>query len=145
MGIQTVAGTLAGYSKHHIVRFNEDTGEVKPIRLKGRWLYVRKCERSSLLQGIAIPDCSRDNTNCAVVLGIGEQSGTRERLSKTDREKWRKCRDWVPCVNVDDIEPGVTRVMCPDDHDWGIHRVDAYDKDEYRVYDCIPFAILNEE
>lgn len=135
----TIAGVSLGLTKHHVVRLDRDTGETNPVRIKGRWLYLRKCKRGETWDGIVLTDRVRDDTNCAVVLAMGDGCGVKHKLSADER----KLPEMTDSIFWGDRQP-MFKVMCPDSHPWGIRR-SCYDKNEYFVHECVVFGVVDEE
>ncbi len=56
---------------------NHDTETAQSVRLQGWWVYVRMTERAEQLDGIYLPEKSRDEHTCTYeVIGVGEMVGT---------------------------------------------------------------------
>ena len=147
MVIISMAGVLMGRGRDQVVRCDEETGEVEQtVTVRGRWLYVRKCRREEMAEGIVLPDTFRDNTAFCLVLAVGSGCGKNEKDTLRHRPETlamkRKQRDWVPCVNTDDIQPGTTVCLFPDDHESGIMR-SPYDHDEYFIDETIAKCMIS--
>ena len=149
MAIKTVAGALLGEGRNCVVRYDDELSEViARISLRGRWLYTRKCQRDEQIGGIYLPDFSRANTAFALVLGVGDRCDKNEKWfrqhTKAELRLLRAKRDWMPQVCTDAIVPGETRILCPDDHDWGIMR-SPYEHDEYFIHECIAKCFIDKD
>ena len=132
--MDSVAGTSVGLSRHHIVRVSPRTGRPQKWKILGRWVYVAKCRRGEAMGGIVLPDKSRDDSVFGLILAFGEECGKWHAGSKEQRKK----RDWQPSVNWDGVDV-LDRVMCPDDHEWGIRR-SPFGKNEFLVDECVVLA-----
>ena len=56
---------------------DHDTETAREIRIQGWWVYLRLTERAEQLDGIYLPQKSRDEHTCTYeVIGIGEMVGT---------------------------------------------------------------------
>ncbi len=147
--IKTVAGALYGDNKHTICRYDTENDRiVDVVAVRGRWLYVQKCRRPEMWGGIVLPDDTRDDTTFALVLAVGAGCGSDERKTLAHEPallaERRKLRGWLPQIELGEITPGKTRVLCPDDHEWGIMR-SPYDENEYFVHECIPLGVWDDE
>ena len=147
--VKTIAGTLCGENKHTICRYDTETNRiVGVIAVRGRWLYVQKCRRPEMWGGIVLPDDSRDDSVFGLVLALGQGCGTDDRKTLAHEPavlaERRKQRGWLPQVELGEITPGKTRVMCPDDHEWGMMR-SPYDDNEYFVHECIVDAAIDDD
>jgi len=136
--MKTIAGVLVGHRPDEIVLFNEETGKRRVLSIKGHQVYVRKCKKAAEIEGIALPDKSRDNTTTATVLAIGLDCGKRRKLSSTQK----RMRDMVAQVELG-VEP-LDRIMCPDDHEWGMTK-SLYSDKEFFIDECIAIANLGKE
>ena len=69
---------------HRYLLLDHDTSTAQEVRLQGHWLYIRLTERAEQLNGIYLPQKSRDEHTCLYeVIGIGEMVGTpRSRQAK---------------------------------------------------------------
>ena len=127
MSVKVVAGESVGLTKHHIVL--KDENEVTPVEIRGHWLYVRKCKRAEEMDGILIPEKSRDDTVFVMVLAIGVSCS--EPLSKEDRLKYD-----VKGIAVNTDVNIYDKVLCPDDHSFGIKR-SLWGDNEFFIHECI--------
>lgn len=142
MSIQTMAGSLTGHTKHHIVRYDDQTGAITPIRVQGRWLYLKKCVKPEESGGILIPEKARDNTVVALVLAVGEECGKRE---NPKRARFAGMRGWLPQIEMP-AEP-MDRCVVPDDCEWGMipsryGRSNVMGNSEMFVHECLIISIL---
>jgi len=117
--MKTIAGTDAGRSVNHFVVVTDEFIVDKAIKVRGRWLYVKKCIRESECgKGIVMPERSRRDTTFLLVLAKGEGTMTP--------------------AQVNDI------VSAPDDHPTGIMR-SPYCEDDYFVKEDILQTLIPRE
>jgi len=133
-----IAGILVGRPSGQVVVFDPHKKTRMVVDVRGHNLYCKKCRRSDMIKGIAIPDASRDNTSILTVLAVGDQCGKRRKLSPTQK----RMRLMVPHVELA-IEP-LDQLLFPDDHEWGIMR-SPYNENEYFVDECLAMANLGKE
>ena len=61
---------------HRYLLLDHDTSTAQEVRLQGHWLYIRLTERAEQLNGIYLPQKSRDEHTCTYeVIAIGECVG----------------------------------------------------------------------
>ena len=132
--IDVVSGESLGFPKSKIM-LKYENGDHKSFDVRGHWLYVRKCKRAEDIEGILIPDKSRDDTVFALVLAIGSDCG--KPLSKKDREIYdSRCAS----INTDDLKI-YDKVMCPDDHHVGIKR-SLWGEEEFFIHELIVKCVV---
>jgi len=82
---------------------NHKTEKSQEVRLQGFWLYERMTERAEALDGIYLPQKSRDeHTTLYEVIAVGEQVGTIRRNDKSFRGVPEFDRNAVLDVEVGD-------------------------------------------
>jgi len=132
---KSVAGTAVGKDKHEVVFINETSGETFTMRIRGRNLYCKKARRLEEIDGIVIPDKSRDDHTWATVLAIGEGCGEFHKLSSAEK----KMVDMRPSVGLG-VNP-YDMVLGPDNHPWGIAH-SPYVNGDYFLHECIVKAVM---
>ncbi len=138
MATVTIAGKGFGEPDSVIVLWNRDTDDRKKVRIKGRWLYVRKCRRDEASGGIVLPEKTRDNTVFALVLAVGDGCGKLHRLTKSQQALGMSFK--ADCgFQVND------KVWLPDDHTWGIQPSPYSDTGVERfIHEDVPLAVIEE-
>ena len=138
--METIAGTLVGKGRNHVVVVNKDTGGAEAIKVRGRMMYVRKCLKPEEIGGVIIPRSSRENSTVALVLAVGEKCGLREKPTPMKK----KTRGWKAQCETEGLEPGRTQMLLPDDSEWGYIR-SPYGENEAFVNECLIIAVLDPE
>lgn len=112
MKTKTVAGVDIGKTENDLAIVNaDDFSLAKTVRLRGRWIYGKKCVRPEERTELIIqPDKDRYDNTFVLVLAKGE-----------------KCTD---VIKINDI------VSAPDDHFIGIMR-SPYSEDDYMIDESI--------
>jgi len=134
--IETVAGKMVGEPDDKIVRYDKAKKEVvSKLRVCGRRVYVRKCQREDKVGLIALADKSRYDNNVCVVLAIGSGCGQRDtNWSRRAKEEKHKM-DNVAHLNFDGVNI-LDQIILPDDHTFGITR-SPYCDEEYFVSETV--------
>lgn len=138
---QAVSGKLVGKSDNEIVIYDNETNETRTIRVKDRYLYVKKCKRAAEVDGIAIPEKTRKQTGVCLVLAVGEGCGKWHELTDAD-EALNSTLD--PLFHVVECTAGDVavgdKVFFPDEDLYGgqrgINRM-PYGDDEYLIHECL--------
>lgn len=111
--VKTIAGKEVGQPENMIVLWNQETGEKRNVKIRGRWYYVQKCRRESEINGIVIPEKTQDNTVFAFVMAKGDRCD--KPAEPTDKEQEMGMSFGCDLgLSVGD------KIMLPDDHAWGI-------------------------
>ena len=134
----TVAGTDMGLSKYHVFLTNEK-GVDKPVKILGRWFYIKKCRKDEMQDGIVIPEASQQDTVFGLVMAIGTRCGKFHKLTAEEK----KIPDMVPSVVL-----GVEvhdRILCPDQHPTGIMRSNWLPLDDFFIHETIVSAVIPRE
>jgi len=145
----TISGLSVGRSENEIVRVCRETGDMKYITIRGRYLYVKKCKREETLGGIAIPYKTRTDTTFCLVLAVGQGCGKWHKLSETDEKINETLENTIfqiveCCPN--DIKVN-DKILLPDYDPYfsqkGISRT-AYANDEYLIHECLAIGAVEE-
>jgi co-chaperonin GroES (HSP10) len=93
-------------SENHYIVMDEKTKTAERFLQRGHWLYVRRNERAESINGIYLPERSRDDTLCCEVIAIGAKVSQFRKYEK-------KMKDVVDfCANSDiDVSVGDTVVV----------------------------------
>jgi len=135
--ITTISGKLVGLSDNVVVRYNEDEKRiVETVKLRGRWLYVRKCSWEEKFDGIYICEISQRDLPIALVLGIGNECGKHHKLTKEEKRKGMTEQVEWPLDVVG------KKVLSPDNHEWGILNM-PWNDGEFMIHESIVKAILD--
>lgn len=110
------------------------------VRVKGHWLYVRKCLTKAEQGGIVLAEKSQEPSGCEAgvwheILAIGEDVGKPRKQSKTRRTSSTPAIVSAGTFNIGDI------VLAPPDHPWGI-RHSALSSDEFFLDESILLAAV---
>jgi len=142
---ESMAGCLVGEGDNTVVLKCRETGERKKLRLKGRYYYVKKCQRDHDIGGIEIPEKTQKDTTCCLVLGVGSGCGKpailserQTRLCDTDKEYNDKM---TPCAVA--LKP-LEKVYCPDMASLDLIYHSPYATDEFFVHETICYAAIED-
>ena len=90
-------------NKSKYILMNHKTKTAEEVRLQGYWLYVRLTERKEHLDGIYLPQKSRDEHTCTYeVIAVGECVGDYRRREKKFKGVQEFDRNAVLDVDVGD-------------------------------------------
>lgn len=88
---------------HRYLVLDHDTETAQEVRLQGYWLYVRLTERAESLDGIYLPEKSRDEHTCTYeVIAIGECVNDYRRKERKFKDVAEFDRNAVLDVEVGD-------------------------------------------
>jgi hypothetical protein len=136
---EVVAGEDVGYSRNHFVCVNLGTGEKKPCKAFGHYVYVKKCKKAEDQGGILIPEKSQSDTTVVLILAFGDKCGTFRRLSKA--QKKRKGMRSSVCWDGIGVN---SKVFAPDQWDWGMMREPTLGPDIFRIDECLIIGAVEE-
>ena len=144
-----VSGSLVGKSDSSVLVFDKDNGGGKTFKIKGRYLYVKKCVRPEIVDGVAMPEKTRQNTSLCLVLAVGDGCGKPHKLTHDEKILNKNLDDKmfeiVSCT-AGDIKVG-DKVFFPSDDPYGgqkgISRT-TYGKDEFLIHECLAIGALEE-
>jgi len=153
MSIKVVAGKFLNLGDDKLVCRDEETGRSFVARVAGHHIYVQKCIRPDIENGIALPEKSMtdhpegtaDATMCQV-LAIGAKAGTPKVLTAA-QEKWcdrdEQYREMMTSAVID--FKVMDKVMIKDCYAHPEAIVNSpYARDEFFVLDSLPFAKVEE-
>lgn len=145
----SVSGKLVGKSDSQIIIYDKESGDSKTLTIRGRYLYVKKCLKPEIVNGVVMPYKSRTNSTVCLVLAIGDKCGQYHKLAE-DEKTLNKNLDnnlfeIIECcpgdINVGD------KVFFPDEDPYGgqkgISRT-TYGDDEYLIHECLAIGKLEE-
>ena len=121
---------------------NGEDAEYEFLRIRGHWLYCRKCERPEP-EGedgetlIALADKTKGTTCWLEIMAVGTEVAKPRNWTKKELERRRVPRCLAEYYKTGDI------VLVPDHHEWGV-KVSPYCDDEFFVDEVVPQAIYRE-
>jgi hypothetical protein len=121
--------------------------------VRGHYIYVQKCIRPEVENGIAIPEKSRTDhpegtltaTMCQI-LAIGKKAGTRKILTEAQERRCDREQEYKEMMTSSAIDYKILdKVMIRDAYAYPEAIVNSpYSKDEFFVLDSLPFAKIEE-
>jgi len=136
--VEVIAGELVGEDKHTVVIWERSKDKITKAKIRGRWLLVQKQVKPDQDNGIVLTELSRDAHAYSVVLAIGTGCGKYEKPTKLKKRQ----REWRPQVDLD-INVMDT-ILSPDDHEWGIWRVN-WAPNIFRIHECLAICAVEPE
>lgn len=153
MSIKVVAGKFLNLGDDRLVCRDDEAGKSFVTKVRGHYIYVQKCVRPEIENGIALPEKSRtdhpegtaDATMCQV-LAIGAKAGTPKILTAA-QEKWcdrdEQYKEMMTSAAID--YKVLDKVMIRDSYAHPEAIINSpYAKDEFFVLDSLPFARVEE-
>jgi hypothetical protein len=150
----TISGKLLGLDDENVCVVNgaDDVRrweDIKRLKLLGRYLYVKKCRRASDVNGIAIPEKSRGQTNVCVVLAVGLGCGEFHTLTE-EEESLNDNLDNSLFEIVErtpgDIKVG-DKIFFPNEDPYGAQKGISrmpYGKDEFLIHECLAIGAIED-
>lgn len=146
---KTVAGKSVGKDDDSIVVWDKESNDFKTVKIRGRYLYVKKCKRKGEVDGIALPYKTQCDTTMCLVLAVGEGCGKWHDLSEDEdtlnANLSNTLFEIVECT-AGDIKVH-DKVFFPDVDPYGgqkgISRT-TYADDEYLIHECLAIGKVEE-
>jgi hypothetical protein len=153
MSIKVIAGKLVGLADNKLVCHDDETGKDRITEVRGYYIYVQKCIRPEIEDGIAIPEKSRtdhvEGTSFATmcqVLAIGSKCGTVKNLTNSQKKFCERDAEYKEIMTSTAIDYKVMdKVMIKDEYAHKEAIINSpWNRDEFFVMDSLPFAKIEE-
>ena len=146
---EAVSGRLVGKGDNYVVIFDKENGSTKSLKIRGRYMYVKKCRRPTELEGIALPIKSQGQTTVCLVLAIGYGVGKFHELTKDDEVLNKHIENSLFAIkscSMVDVKVG-DKVFFPDEDPYGAQKGISrmpYGVDEFIIHECLAIGKVEE-